>query len=315
MEILLMWSFYLYLWLACGIVAAIIGARKGEGFLAFIMGVFLGPIGVLIAILSSGNQMSCPSCKEKINKKAIICPHCRSNIPPQLKSSDSLATSFIQGIAILIGILILFVIIGEIFKGNSTPSYADPNTQEPSQEPQSPASNWNYHDKQDKFNERVVHIAKLESTNTENLNMPLSENGRASIQFENSKERGLKLFFNVHNGQFNCEPDGCIIKVRFDDKKPVSFSAEMPSDYDTQYLYIPAASKFIKALAEAKTVAIEASYFQAGKHAFDFDVAGLDKERLGLVKPKSAAKQQEKVTPQERPSSTDENIPPLLRRL
>ena len=68
---------YVFIWLMCGIVAAMIGSKKGEGCLSFIVGVFLGPFGILIAIFSKGDRMSCPFCKELINKNAIVCPHCQ----------------------------------------------------------------------------------------------------------------------------------------------------------------------------------------------------------------------------------------------
>ena len=68
---------FVFLWLVCGVVAAMIGSKKGEGCAGFIFGVLLGPIGILIAVLSSGNRKSCPSCKEMINKQAKVCPHCQ----------------------------------------------------------------------------------------------------------------------------------------------------------------------------------------------------------------------------------------------
>jgi len=33
----------LVVWILCGVIAAIIGAKKGEGCLAFIAGILLGP--------------------------------------------------------------------------------------------------------------------------------------------------------------------------------------------------------------------------------------------------------------------------------
>ena len=65
------------IWLICGIIAAIIGQKKGEGCAAFILGVLLGPIGILATVASKGNRKECPNCKEMINKKATVCPHCQ----------------------------------------------------------------------------------------------------------------------------------------------------------------------------------------------------------------------------------------------
>lgn len=67
----------------CAIVAALIGARKGEGFLAFILGLLLGPIGILIALVSKGNRRPCPWCKETVHKEAVVCPRCRGVLAVQ----------------------------------------------------------------------------------------------------------------------------------------------------------------------------------------------------------------------------------------
>lgn len=72
---------YVILWLLCGVIAAAIGARKGEGCGAFLVGCLLGPFGILFAIMSSGNRIACPFCKEMMNKRALVCPHCQRDIP------------------------------------------------------------------------------------------------------------------------------------------------------------------------------------------------------------------------------------------
>lgn len=67
-------------WFICAVISAAIGSSKGETVSAFIMGIILGPLGILVALLSSGNRIPCPACREKIHKKAAICPHCRTQL-------------------------------------------------------------------------------------------------------------------------------------------------------------------------------------------------------------------------------------------
>jgi hypothetical protein len=86
---------YVLLWLLCGFIAAIIGGRKGEGCLGFVLGVLLGPFGILIAIASKGNRKQCTFCKEWIHKDAIICPHCQK----ELRSGSSQGNSANQAAA------------------------------------------------------------------------------------------------------------------------------------------------------------------------------------------------------------------------
>jgi hypothetical protein len=72
----------LIIWLLCGIGAAMIGARKGEGCAGFVLGILLGPFGILFALLSKGNRVPCPHCRELMHKDATICPHCREHRNP-----------------------------------------------------------------------------------------------------------------------------------------------------------------------------------------------------------------------------------------
>jgi hypothetical protein len=71
---------YVIIWIVCGIIAGMIGAQKGEGCISFIVGVLLGPIGIITAILSKGNRVKCPYCQKLIDKKAIKCPYCHSDL-------------------------------------------------------------------------------------------------------------------------------------------------------------------------------------------------------------------------------------------
>lgn len=71
-------------WLIFGVIAAYIGNKKGEGCAAFILGVLLGPFGILFAIMSKGDRKTCPWCMEKIHKDAMVCPRCQKDLtgPP-----------------------------------------------------------------------------------------------------------------------------------------------------------------------------------------------------------------------------------------
>ncbi len=79
--------------LVCGMVAIAIAEGKGHPKSAngkwFATGFFLGPIGVVIALLSSkqtagfveqGKMKVCPFCKESILAEAIVCKHCQSKL-------------------------------------------------------------------------------------------------------------------------------------------------------------------------------------------------------------------------------------------
>jgi ribosomal protein L32 len=86
---------YVVVWLICGFAAAAIYSNKGRsGAAAFIVGVLFGPIGVLLALLSSrdtaaverkalteGAIKKCPYCGELVRREAVVCKHCGRDIP------------------------------------------------------------------------------------------------------------------------------------------------------------------------------------------------------------------------------------------
>lgn len=78
---------YLIIWISLGIVGAMIASGKGNsGCGGFILGVLLGPLGLLISFFSSDNEegkrkksgdtKKCPYCAEYVKQDAVICKHC-----------------------------------------------------------------------------------------------------------------------------------------------------------------------------------------------------------------------------------------------
>lgn len=88
-------------WIVSWIATVIISSKKGEGCIAVFTGFFFGPLALIFALVGTGNKIKCSFCKELVDKKAVVCPHCRSDLlkdkPPtyeELKKQTKLKDSY-----------------------------------------------------------------------------------------------------------------------------------------------------------------------------------------------------------------------------
>lgn len=74
-------TFWLVIWLLSVIASASIGAKKGNPIGGTFLGLVLGPVGLVIVLVSGyANRRACPFCAEQIMKKAVVCPHCQRDV-------------------------------------------------------------------------------------------------------------------------------------------------------------------------------------------------------------------------------------------
>lgn len=77
----------------CGILSAWIASTKHRSGCAwFLVGLFLGPLGIIIAAVMGRPHTGwiCPYCKEEVQKDALVCPHCQRDL---IRASQSTSTS------------------------------------------------------------------------------------------------------------------------------------------------------------------------------------------------------------------------------
>lgn len=76
---------YLMLWLLCALTAAYVYNQKGRSlWIGALAGLILGPIGVILALLTSKRAPAlptkqCPHCKTQIDWNARVCPTCKGD--------------------------------------------------------------------------------------------------------------------------------------------------------------------------------------------------------------------------------------------
>ncbi len=81
---------YVIIWLVCGAIAAHLYQQRGQSqATGFLGGLLLGPIGVILALLSPNKLPKCPHCAERIQPDAKICKHCKQPVPESFHQSAS----------------------------------------------------------------------------------------------------------------------------------------------------------------------------------------------------------------------------------
>lgn len=139
-----------------------------------------------------------------------------------------------------------------------------------------PASKWSYDSDIDQMRGATDLFARVSSNNTVNFGFPYNE-ANMSITLRKSAKYGNDIYVGIHDGQFTCSSfDGCSIKVKFDDGGIQTFSMSTAEGGTSDVIFVQNQARFLAALRKAKTVMIEASFYNQGAQQFSFDVAGLD---------------------------------------
>ncbi len=71
---------WIYVWILVWVVCIIIATRKGMGVSSFFFGLILGPLGIILVLLSKGKRVACPFCDKLIYMTSTVCPHCEKEI-------------------------------------------------------------------------------------------------------------------------------------------------------------------------------------------------------------------------------------------
>jgi hypothetical protein len=86
---------WLFLWVFCGIVSAMIAVSRGRSGCAWLLlGVIFGPFGFAVALLPKiendpkESLAKCPFCAELVKPEAVKCKHCGSELTPVPKPQN-----------------------------------------------------------------------------------------------------------------------------------------------------------------------------------------------------------------------------------
>jgi hypothetical protein len=64
----------------CAMLGAALGSSKGNGTAGFLLGLFLGPLGLILVLLLPEDGRRCHLCKGVVPQEAVKCKHCGSKL-------------------------------------------------------------------------------------------------------------------------------------------------------------------------------------------------------------------------------------------
>jgi hypothetical protein len=135
-------------------------------------------------------------------------------------------------------------------------------------------SKWLYPDEVDKMTSKTTYYAENNSTNALELKPPYDGDNDATIWLR--KKVGVtNAYLVIKKGQFMVGIEGMDIRIRFDDKQPMTFSCSGSSDDDPTTIFINSPAKLIANLKKSKKMIIEATFYNDGNQLMEFDVDGL----------------------------------------
>lgn len=132
---------------------------------------------------------------------------------------------------------------------------------------------WNYESEIDEMDGSTTKRAIVVSSNIVEFDFPYNGGSTLGICVRKTKKYGTDVMISISNGQFvSSEYNGTnYVTVRFDNNAPIKFTTVEPSDYSNDLLFLENSKKFIKLAKNAKTIKIEAPFFNDGWRVFRFN--------------------------------------------
>lgn len=140
--------------------------------------------------------------------------------------------------------------------------------------PVEPPSKWQYSMQTDPMH-GTAKFAQPTSENALDFDFPYA-GGQSNLILRKRAHKSAEVILKIE-GQFVCNGfNGGAIAAKFDDGPIHHYGCGNPSDGKTGVLFIRGAQSFLSRLKKARTVIIEAEFYQEGPRQMTFDVHGMD---------------------------------------
>jgi hypothetical protein len=144
-------------------------------------------------------------------------------------------------------------------------------------EPAPTGQQWSYRADEDAMTSGIRKTASVDSSNTVNFGFPYAGSQHGRLTLRTDPRHGKDAIFKIEQGQILCPSyEGCSVQVRFDDAKPVRFSASGAADHSTEVIFLDDYNGFLNKMKKAKRIRIAVQIYQNGSPVFEFDVSGFD---------------------------------------
>lgn len=136
---------------------------------------------------------------------------------------------------------------------------------------------WHYRADEDAMTSGIRKTASVESTNTVNFGFPYAGPQHGRLTLRTDPRHGKDVIFRIEQGQILCPSfEGCSVQVRFDDAKPVRFSASGAADHSTEVIFLDDYNGFLSRMKKSKRIRIAVQIYQNGSPVFEFDVSAFN---------------------------------------
>lgn len=172
---------------------------------------------------------------------------------------------------LLISIIDFIVLIVMLFVGVAAVVDASEEMNKPKVETvvdSSVNNEWEYDSKDDEMTNSKSYFATILSDNGEVFAFPYDEEGGSHLMVtvRQTKRNGTDVILGISKGQFN----GQYVSVKFDDNAAKKYKAYSADDGSLDVLFIDNDKDFIAKAKTAKTIKIEAEFYQEGNRVFTF---------------------------------------------